>query len=92
MSALVIVFLVLLVCSLYIFFRNNKVYLFSLEVIDLAHNTAEKHIDAGMDDWEDVCDLTEKHGYMRMLFSFKPLKLEYWYTEDEIRKMKGEDL
>lgn len=30
-------------------------------------------------------DLLDKCSYEEMLFRFKPLKLEYWFTEDELR-------
>lgn len=33
--------------------------------------------------------LTRKHSFNRMVCSFKPLKLKYWYTEEEIKIMMG---
>lgn len=33
--------------------------------------------------------LTQKHSFNRMIYSFKPLKLKYWYTEEEIKIMMG---
>ena len=30
---------------------------------------------------DKICD---KYSYARMIFSFRPLKLEYWYDEEEI--------
>lgn len=34
-----------------------------------------------------------KQSYEDMLYSFKPLKLESWFTEEEIKILKGnEDL
>lgn len=31
---------------------------------------------------------SDKWTFDRMLYSFKPLKLEYWFTEEEIREIK----
>lgn len=92
MCVLLIFLVLFFIYSLYILYRNCKVYKFSIELIDILGDAARKRIGAGRDDWEDVLDLIEKHSYETMLFSFKPLKLENWYTEDEIKQMKGEDL
>jgi hypothetical protein len=31
--------------------------------------------------WEILDDIS----YEKMLFSFKPLKMEYWFTDDELK-------
>ena len=31
----------------------------------------------------------DKHSYLRLLFSFKPLTLECWFTKDELRKINS---
>lgn len=34
-------------------------------------------------EWNKICD---RHSYNKMLFSFKPLKLEHWFTKEEIKR------
>lgn len=87
----IIILVVLLVCLFYIQIRNSRVYSFFNEILHLASKTARKRIDEHRADWEDVYDLVDKHTYESMLFSFKPLKLEAWYTEEEIKILKGEE-
>lgn len=87
----IIILVILIACFFYIGFRNNMVYSFCNEVLRLANKTACKRIYKNRADWEDVYDLVDKHTYERILFSFKPLKLEAWYTEEEIKILRGEE-
>ncbi len=70
--------------------RNEEVGRFRQEIIDLLSATAQKRIKAGRSDWEELYSYLNKYSYDAMLNSFKPLKLESWYTEEEIKIMKGE--
>lgn len=65
--------------------RNNKVYVFRMHVLDLCGSAAKR---CG-DDWCKPYRISHKHSYYRMLFSFKPLKLEAWFTDDEIKVLKN---
>lgn len=42
----------------------------------------EHHNDA----FKWFCD---KHSYDRMLYSLKPLKLKYWFTDEEIKEINS---
>ena len=75
---------VLIVCSIgviismYVLIRNNKVYKFRTHLINLiykgvANNFLEKK------------ELLDKYTYNNMLYSFKPLKFKYWFTEKELK-------
>lgn len=71
-----------LALSCYRLYRNNKVYKFRCEIIDLEF---ERHLEAirqGL--FFKPLNLIDKHSYDEMLRSFKPLKLENWFTEEEI--------
>lgn len=37
-------------------------------------------------------DIYEKYSYNQYLFSFKPLKVEYWFTTEEIEKYNLKNL
>lgn len=49
-----------------------------------------QQIDKGNLDFDDAYKWFEsKHSYTRMVFSFKPLTLEAWFTQEEIEKIKS---
>lgn len=64
----------------YILWRNDKVFDFRLKII-YAFSPAN---------WSEAKKLYEKYSYNDMLFSLKSLKLEAWFTEEEIKILKGE--
>lgn len=79
--------------------RNLYVYRFKMRCIDAAYNVVCGFYDS-LKEGElilrneeymeidrlkrNVCDMS----YERMLFSFKPLKLRYWFTPEEIEFLK----
>lgn len=77
---------VLIVCSIgviismYVLIRNNKVYKFRTHLIDLIYK------DVGNNFWEKK-ELLDKYTYNNMLYSFKPLKMECWFTDDELKSL-----
>ena len=68
------------IISIYLDQRNNSVYDFRNKIMSRSS-------------WRNYCEvykILRRHSYKRMLFSFKPLKLEAWFTIDEIKTIKGE--
>lgn len=63
----------------YIIIRNERVYRFRLAITDLvfANFTNSKYA------------LYKKHSYSKMLYSIKPLKLERFFTPEEIELLKS---
>ncbi len=56
----------------------------------MASESACKAIDeCKFGEWEKPYDVLDKHSYESMLYSTKPLKLEAWFTEQEIKILKG---
>lgn len=88
-----ILFLLLMIILLYIiyicFIRNIKVYSFRKYIADLTYlkslNMLNNNI--SMEEIDHLWDIIRKISYNQMLFSFKPLKLEYWFTKEEIEKI-----
>lgn len=72
--------------------RNHEVYKFRSEILNIIETSEKKLLRNGHTDTEYLHELYGKYTYCEMLYSFKPLKLESWYAEYEIRRMKGEDL
>lgn len=74
------------------FYRNDKVRDFQIAMLGIISDTAKKRILMDCDDCFAPYDLFNKYSYDDMVYSFKPLTLEAWYTEEEIKVIKGEDL
>lgn len=72
---------------LYILIRNHAVYSFQAQLISMAYDYEVRHLCTPHNDafnW-----FSDKHSYCDMLFSFKPLKLESWFTEEELEEIKS---
>lgn len=77
----------LLALAGYLFVRNYFVYKFRTDIIDLCHKHNLRRIGKSLIyDSANRCFL-DKYSYKDMLLSFKPLKLKYWYTEEEIERL-----
>ena len=85
-----------LVIAVYIGKRNDKVYTFSIHIIDCSHDEIQRviheDIDRGKQLIEQIEKMYKRNSYERMLFSIKPLKIKYWFTEEEIRTFNLTDL
>lgn len=68
---------ILLLVGFYFLVRNDRVYAFRLYILDLNPNKRLACI-----------ELHEKYSYEQMLYSFKPLKLKYWFTEEELKTIE----
>lgn len=67
----------------YRLYRNDKVYEFRYKILDLESERHSEAIRQGL--FFKRLNLIDKHSYDDMLRSFKPLKLENWFTEEEIK-------
>lgn len=74
------------------FYRNDKVRDFQIAMLGIISDTVKKRILMDCDDCFAPYDLFNKYSCDDMVYSFKPLTLEAWYTEEEIAVIKGEDL
>lgn len=74
------------------FYRNDKVRDFQIAMLGIINDTVKKRILMDCDDCFAPYDLFNKYSYDDMVYSFKPLTLEAWYTEEEIKVIKGEDI
>lgn len=96
-NLILLVLLILLVFCFYLINRNNKVYYFTKSLADFLFDELNRILNSYKDDdefHEDINNynnirekvqlLLDKHSYNKYLFSFKPLKLEKWFTEEEL--------
>ena len=68
------------ICNFYILGRNDKVLEYRIDIINrifLQNN------------WKSLLLEYERISYIRMLFSFKPLKDKYWFDEEFINKLNS---
>ena len=100
-AALIVIIESVIVASIYyLMWRNNKVHDFRIEVIDKCYDVSRNFLDSLKDDKElneryeefeqlemKKNEIYSKHSYHSMLFSLKQLKLERWYTKEEIEFM-----
>lgn len=95
------VVLILMVLCLYLLNRNNKVYYFNKSLCKFLFGELERILNTYKDDYEfhedkdnyncikdKINTLLDKYSYNKYLFSFKPLKLEKWFTEEELEFMR----
>lgn len=86
LTILTILTISFLVC-VYSLIRNDKVYKFRGYIIDLIYSRASDMINEGAS-YQDISylwNMLEDISYDEMLYSFKPLKMEYWFTDDELK-------
>ena len=84
-----VIMCVLLALAGYLFVRNYFVMMFRSKIIDLCYKHNLRRIDETLGvDYESAYDwFFNKYSYEIFLFSFKPLKLKYWFTEEEIERL-----
>lgn len=81
-------YFVFLFQCLYILNRNNKVAAFRGKLIDMSSEYNKRRINEHDFDYKCAYEwFLNKYTYKRMLYSFKPLKLEAWFTEEEIKEI-----
>lgn len=78
--ALHLALIAIVIICIYLDQRNNSVYAFRRKIM----------LECSWRNYCEVYKILRRHSYKRMLFSFKPLKLEAWFTIDEIKTIKGE--
>ena len=96
-NLILLIVLILIVLRFYILYRNNKVYCFSIglngllldelkRILNTYKNDDEFNEDENNYNYikEKIYSLLNKHSYEKYLFSFKPLKLEKWFNEEEL--------
>ena len=90
----VLSFVVITIVGAWLLIRNFKVFEFQLYLNELGYNICKKHLDSVEhfdekawnehelleDMWDEITDIS----YAKMLFSFKPLKPEYWLNEKQL--------
>ena len=89
---------------IYLFIRNQRVKIFMNEITIIIHDTIENMINKHYKEHEDISiysnaeldyrlkqlhKLAKKYNHKRLLFSFKRLHLNRWYSEEEIIMMFG---
>lgn len=93
-----VAFLLILIFSVYLLFRNNEVLALQLRItngcynyliyyLDQFKNDADfiEHLDEYKKEDSRVKEISERYSYLRMLFDFRPLTLEAWFEEDEVK-------
>lgn len=87
--------IVILVVSVWLLIRNIKVYNFQIYLNHHGYDICNKYLNSVEffdekaqnefkllnDMWDSITDIS----YEKMLFSFKPLKPEYWLNEKQLK-------
>ena len=100
MEILTVILVVILVVVIYLMWRNGKVRDFRIEITNKYYAVLRNFLHSLKDDEElnqrygeykqlemKRDEILSKHSYSSMLFSLKQLKLERWYTKEEIEFM-----
>ena len=84
--------IILLILSIYGFFRNFRVLKFRTTLINMTGDWCRRHIDDLVKETEVSAFewfFPKLPSYAQMMFSFRPLKLEEWASEEDIKKLKS---
>lgn len=79
MTNVIIICAIGTIISIYVLIRNAKVYKFRSYLINLIYDKVD------VNNFWSARRLLDKHTYRKMLYSFKPLKMEYWFTVEELK-------
>lgn len=84
---LIILCVFLLVAIIYMYDRNDKVYRYRISLSERCYQKAQRDARGCKvtDIWNAIMD---KHSYDDMLVSIKPLRDEYWFTEEELKMLE----
>lgn len=86
---LICIFLVIIeLIQIYLSERAYKLYYFRMELISMAHDYNVRRINEGDLNYNNAYNwFYLKYDYEKLLYSVKPLKLCYWFTEEEIKEI-----
>lgn len=91
MKTFLLILMIFQLCIIiYIYFiRNVKVYKFRKYISFLVYlkSMAMINNNISMKEIDHLWDIINNVSYNKMLYSYKPLKLEYWFTKEEIEKI-----
>ena len=93
-NLILIVLVILAVFGFYFLNRNNEVYCFSISLSNFLFDELIRISNTYKDEnnynyiSEKVYSLLDKHSYNEYLYSFKPLKLEKWFSKEDLEFMK----
>ena len=94
METVILIMLTILIwVCVYVLIRNNKVCKFRIYIADLIYSKGCDMINNGAShsDIVELWDMLNDISYDEMLYSFKPLKIEYWFTEEELKLLGYEN-
>lgn len=90
MNILISFIILIVAANLYIVIRNEKVFVFRAYILGRAYDELLRILHKDIDKYESMYEewdkIYDRHSYNKMVFSFKPLKSEHWFTEEEIKK------
>ena len=94
-AGLAILFITLVI-FIYLDIRNDRVYVFSKHIINCSHEEVQRviyeDIDRAKQLYRRLDEIYNRDSYDKMLYSIKPLKVKYWFTEEEIKTFNLSDL
>lgn len=94
-AGLAILFMTLVI-FIYLGIRNNQVYVFSMHIINCSHEEVQRviyeDIDRAKQLYSRLDEIYNRNSYDEMLYSIRPLKVKYWFTEEEIKTFNLSDL
>lgn len=100
-SLTIMIVLILIICiSTYILIRNSKVFEFKTKLNEICYSVCNNHIETA-ENYDNVNDYIREHNKIiklwdsindiswdKMLWSIKPLKVEYWLNEEQLEFIK----
>lgn len=74
--------------QMYLLKRNEEVHCFLMKLISMAHDYNVRRINEKDLNYKCAYNwFCSKYNYEELLYSVKPLKLRYWFTEEELQEI-----
>lgn len=91
MIALTCIAVLLMVLVQLLTIRSSNVFLFRQHVFQCAIKSIREASFENRYTLKELEDMFEKISYDNMKYSFKPLKVRYWFTDEQIQKFNLTD-
>lgn len=92
MNIIDIISVAIFICVAFLCYRGEKAYDLKMQILEMYYHYCIKRVkDGTINDRADLYIIDQKYNkrysYFSMVFSLKPLKLESWFSKEDINEL-----